>query len=181
MFFEKRRQAVIFTAAGVMLGGFILLRYLPLHQKIKAVNAQIANSQLVIAKAASEKEQMESARNEFFKLQSQAENFDKNVPEQRDIGGFLQQINGLMDKHNLKEQLMEPGSEISAEGLKCIPISMQCKGKLKQIFSFYKSLHDIDRAIRIEQLKLKNDNDLSGEVSMQTKAVIYYRPCAERG
>jgi hypothetical protein len=51
---------------------------------------------------------------------------------------------------------------------------MKCKGKLAQIFEFYRRLQGMDRSVRIEQVKLFNDSDFSGEVSMDAKAVIYY-------
>ena len=56
-----------------------------------------------------------------------------------------------------------------------------CKGSLKQIFEFYKALQGLDRLVRIEQVKLVNDNDFSGRVSMHTEAVIYYRAGATQG
>jgi Tfp pilus assembly protein PilO len=58
---------------------------------------------------------------------------------------------------------------------------MQGKGRLKQIFEFFGRLQSLDRLVRIEQVKLVNDRDFSGEVSMQTKAVIYYRTEAGQG
>jgi hypothetical protein len=36
-------------------------------------------------------------------------------------------------------------------------------------------LQTLDRLIRIEQIKLSNDGKYKGQVSMETKAVIYYR------
>jgi len=58
---------------------------------------------------------------------------------------------------------------------------MQCKGGVEQIFEFFKSLQNLDRLVRIEQIKLVNDQDFTGQASMQTKAVVYYRAEAEQG
>jgi len=85
-----------------------------------------------------------------------------------------------MNENNLREQLIQPGEEVKAEGLNCIPVSMKCKGSLKQIFKFFRSLQRLDRLIRIEEVKLVNDNGFSGEVSMQTKVIIFYRAKAEQ-
>ena len=52
---------------------------------------------------------------------------------------------------------------------------MQCKGRLTQIFNFYECLQALDRLVRIEQVKLSNDAGYNGQVSMETKAIIYYR------
>lgn len=74
---------------------------------------------------------------------------------------------------------MTPEVEIKADNLSCIPINMQCKGTLIQIFQFYKRLQSIDRLVRIEQVKLVNDVGLTGQVSMETRALIFYIPNAQ--
>lgn len=112
-------------------------------------------------------------------LQQVASNFEVNVPWQRDLGVFLQQLADLMAQHNLKEQIVVPQKEIKADDLGCISINMQCKGRLTQIFEFYKQLQTLDRLVRIEQVKLVNDSSFEGEVSMETKLVIYYRPTVD--
>jgi len=80
-----------------------------------------------------------------------------------------------MNEHNLMGQVIAPRKEVKAEKLNCIPVNMQCKGKLAQIFEFYRRLQGLDRLVRIEQVKLTNDSDYDGQVSMEARAVIYYR------
>jgi len=60
--------------------------------------------------------------------------------------------------------------------LTCIPVIMQCKGSLRQMFDFFRTLQALDRLVRIEHLELSNAGDFSGEVSMRADVVIYYRP-----
>jgi hypothetical protein len=49
------------------------------------------------------------------------------------------------------------------------------------MFEFYQRLQGLDRLIRIEQVKFLNDGSFGGDVSMQTRAVIYYRAEVEQG
>jgi Tfp pilus assembly protein PilO len=77
--------------------------------------------------------------------------------------------------------VVAPGEEIKADKLNCMPVNMQCKGKLGQIFEFYRQLQRLDRLVRIESVKLVNSDDLSGQVSMQTRTVVYYRPNVDQG
>ena len=77
--------------------------------------------------------------------------------------------------------MVEPYEEIEAENLSCIPVKMQCKGKLFQIYEFFRELQGIDRLVRIEQVKLSNDNDFKGQIGMQARAIIYYRAKAGQG
>jgi len=179
--FKERQQIVICAAAAIMIVAFVLLRYLPLQKRAKAVNEERTAQMLAIMKASSAGRKLSSLKEEMLQLQRAVERYELQVPAQRALGVFLQEIASLMNEHNLQEQLVQPGKEIEADKLNCIPVNMQCKGKLVQLFEFYKSLQKLDRLARIEEVKLVNDGNFNGEVSMQTRAVIYYRKNAEQG
>jgi Tfp pilus assembly protein PilO len=174
MFFRERQQLSICVAAGVMVVGFVLLRYLPLHKRMNTLSQTQAAQTLTIAKGAADNQQLLVLKEQLLKLQQNLENYEANIPRQSDIGVFLHRIADLMNEHKLSGQVIEPRKEIKTEKLNCIPVNMKCKGKLAQIFEFYRRLQGMDRLIRIEQVKLFNDSDFSGEVSMDAKAVIYY-------
>ena len=173
--FKERQQIVICAGAAVMIVAFVLLRYLPLQKRVKAVNEKRTAQMLAIMKASSASRRLSSLKEKMLQLQRSVKNYERQVPSQRALGEFLQEIADLMDEHNLREQLVQPGKEIEAGELNCIPVNMQCKGKLVQLFEFYKSLQKLDRLARIEEVKLINDSNFDGEVSMQTSAVIYYQ------
>jgi Tfp pilus assembly protein PilO len=181
MLFRKRQQLMIFVAAGVIIGGFGLFRYLPLRRRIKALRQTKAAQALTIAKGTADGKQLPLLKEQLLELQRELENYEANIPERSDIGVFLQKIAVLMNEHNLRGQVIEPRKEIKAEKLNCIPVNMKCKGRLTQIFKFYRQLQGMDRLIRIEQVKLFNDSDFSGEVGMEAKAVIYYRAKVGQG
>jgi Tfp pilus assembly protein PilO len=181
MFFRKRQQLMIFVAAGVTIGGFGLFRGLPLRRRIKALRQTKAAQTLTIAKGTADGKQLPLLKEQLLELQRELESYEANIPERSDIGVFLQRIAVLMNEHNLRGQMIEPRKEIKAEKLNCIPVNMKCKGGLTQIFEFYRRLQGMDRLIRIEQVKLFNDSDFSGELAMEAKAVIYYRPEVGQG
>jgi Tfp pilus assembly protein PilO len=181
MLFRERQQLTICVIAGVIVGGFVLFRYLPLRSKMKAIR-QIKSSQaLTIAKGAADNKQLLLINEQLLKLQGELEHYEAKIPEQSDIGGFLHEIADLMNKHNLSEQMIEPHKEIRAEKLNCIPVKMQCKGRLAQIFEFCQQLQALDRLVRIEQVKLSNDSDYNGQVDLESMAIIYYRAKVGQG
>ena len=181
MLFREREQIVICVVCVAMVSGFVLFRYLPLQKEIKAVEQMRAAHILAITRASDESRELPVLKEQLLQLENAVGNYEANVPEQRDLGMFLHRIANLMNKNNLKEHLIQPGKEIEADVLNCIPVSMQCKGSLKRIFEFFKSLQALDRLVRIEQIRLVNDSDFSGEVSMQTRVIIYYRAEVEQG
>ena len=181
MFEQKRKQLMICLVFAVMLSGFFLLRYLPLKSRTKALQIRRQTAQQAISQALIKSEALPHLKEQLKELSQTVENYDKQIPGKRDLGEFLQQIAGLMNEHNLKEQMIEPRIEVESEKFNCIPVGLKCKGRIRQISEFYKSLQALDRFVRIEDFNLANERNLGGEVSMQTKGVIYYRPKAEQG
>ena len=179
MFFRKKQQLTICVVAVMLIADFLWFGCLPLWKTMRAIKQTKAALRVVITKGTIGSRQLPVLKEQLQKLQGTVSNYEVNVPTQRDLGGFLQQIAILMTDHNLSEQVVAPSKEIEADGLSCIPIKMKCKGRLAQVFQFYKRLQRLDRLVRVEQVKLVNDSDFSGEVSMETQAVIYYRPEAE--
>jgi Tfp pilus assembly protein PilO len=142
---------------------------------MKAIRQTKSAQALTIAKGDADNKQILLLKKQLLQLRHELENYETKIPEQSDIGVFMDKIADLMNEHNLSDQWIEPRKEIKAEKLNCIQVKMQCKGKLVQIFEFYRQLQELDRLVRIEQVKLSNDSDFNGQVAMESMAIIYYR------
>ena len=174
MYFRERQQITICIVAGVIVCVFMLFRYLPLHKQMKAIRQTRAAQALAIAKGADDGKQLPLMKKQLLELRAKLESYEANIPEQNTFGSFLGKVADLMNENSLKEQKITPGDVIKADQFNCIPVSMNCKGNLAQIFRFYRQLQALDRLVRIEHVKLSNDSNYNGQVSMETKAVIYY-------
>lgn len=178
--FRERQQIVICIVAVVTIAGFVLFCHLPLRKRMKELERNRMVQQSVISKASYQSKQLPELKQRLLELQKTAEDYRMSVPAQRDLGAFLQRIANLMNEARLSEQFIEHGTETQAGVLNCIPLNMRCKGKLTQLFEFYRALQQLDRLVRIEQVELVNEADFGGEVSMQTKALIYYESADEQ-
>lgn len=174
-YLRERQQLVIFIIAALVVGGFIFLRYLPLNKKISQIHEMEQQQLSVIEKASGEKAKIEALEEQVNSILESLRDYDRNIPVDRNLGEFLQEIADMMNAAELAEQLVEPGQEIRGEKLISIPITMQCRGRFGQIFLFYQLLNNLDRQIRIEDVKLTNSGGYDGLVQMQTSAVIYCR------
>ena len=175
MLFRDRQQITICVVAAVTIGGFVLFRYLPLRSRMKAATQEKAAHMLAIGKGTADSRQLPLLKEQLLRLRTKLGNYEANIPKESNVGVFLGSVADLMKEHSLTEQVIEPGEEIGADEFRCIPVTMRCKGRLVRIFEFYRRLQSLDRLVRIEQVKLRNDSDFSGEVGMETRAVIYYR------
>jgi len=175
MCFRERQQVIICAVAGLVVCVFVLFVYLPLHRQMKDVRQTKAAQALAIAQSAAESKQLPLMKKQLIELQARLASYEANIPEQNTFGGFLGKVADLMNENSLKEQQITPGEVIKADQFNCIPVSLNCKGNLMQIFNFYRQLQTLDRLVRIEQVKLSKGGNYNGRVSMETKAVIYYR------
>jgi len=175
MIYRERKQVVVFVIALAMVVGFIVLRYLPLHKEMAALEQRRQAEAAAVTQMVTEAGQLPSLMKQVSSLKVKVGDYDARVPVNRDLGAFLQNLANLMNEHNLHEQLINPGTAVEADGLNCVPVSMQCSGKLEQIYAFFGSLEKLERLIRIERVRLVNDENFGGLVKMETTAVIYYR------
>jgi len=178
--FEKQQLLICGTALAI-LGGFVFFGYMPLQEKLLQVRQVKSDNELLISSALEHKNQLSARKVELENIKNSIFNYDLNIPPKRELGVFLQRISELINKHELGQQVVLPGVETVSGDLRCIPIKIQCKGSLPRIFDFYTSLQGLDRMVRIENVKLVNSKDYSGQVSMQTTAVIYYKPESSKG
>jgi Tfp pilus assembly protein PilO len=177
---KEKQQVVICVLAVAMIGGFVVFRYLPLRKRTKAVEMEKIARRVTTDTILSQTDQIPSLNNELTKLQEEVGDYDVRVPRKKDLAAFMGHVTHLMNEHGLDEQNVEPGEEMDADGLKCNPVSIQCQGRLEQIFRFFASMQSSGRLVRIQNVRLKNDKDYSGRVAMEAETVIYHRPSKGR-
>jgi len=185
MGFLRKRRFIILAVIGAGFLAFVLLRYVPLQRCRAAVKQAQLSGQLDLARRQAESAQLPELREQIEKLGAKVGGFEVKVPSARNYGSFLEQVTELMDSYRLKGQSVQPGSEteifVKDQKVMCIPISIKCSGKLKDIFEFFQSLQVLDRKIRIGRVELGNSNKLNKEpaarepeVSLDMQICIYY-------
>ena len=165
----------------VMVGGFILFRYLPLCERIKIVKQTKAAERRDVNTRQFQSRQVPVLEDQAERLAESIGDYEARIPQGRELGVFLGRITNLMSEHNLAEQVVTPDGQINSKELHCIPVEIQCKGNLSEIFRFFKGLQSLERLVRIEEVKLINDINFSGEVTMDTRAIIYFRGPVDEG
>lgn len=171
----ERQQLGIFAVITVMIVVFALQQYGPLQNKIRMTQQVKAAQASAELKADEQAKKLPILKAQCAQMQAAVGEYGVKIPDDRKLGVFLQEIADVMNKHNLGEQVVQPESEIAVDDLMCIPVRIQCKGDLRQIFELFRSLQGVGRLMRIEQVQLKNALDLSGMITMTARVNIYYR------
>jgi type IV pilus assembly protein PilO len=172
-----QRQQIWVCVVGVLfLADFVFYGYLPSHRRLQSLRQGKLQEERLIQTARSRQQALPELEQSLKATQEAVANFEDNVPAERALGLFLNQIASIMTEHALTDQEVVPGNEIAVDNLNCIPVQMQCKGSLQGVFGFFNDLQRLGRLVRIEKVELKDDGNFLGHITMQTKAVIFYRP-----
>jgi len=174
MVLHDRQQLVIALVALVMGAAFVLGQYLPVRSRAVAVEQARLQQSLAIARGVADTRQLPVLQERLTAIQAAIEEYESGIIADRDLGSFLTRIADLMSRHNLANPVVAPTEEVLADALTCIPVHMQCTGRFQDLFQFYCDLAALDRFIRIEQVRLINDETLAGAVTMTTRAVVFY-------
>lgn len=180
MRFLEKQQLIILSVAVVLFVGFGFFRYYPLAKQKEHIEKVNEQQMAAVAKAKTYSMQLPILRRHINAITEKTDDYNVKIPKSRQFAELWQQLASVMNKHNLKDQLVQPGTEIHGSEVNCIPIIIECSGSLNQIFELFKSLHNFERLIRIESIKLINDKDFVEPLKMKVLASVYYRSAEEK-
>lgn len=173
MFSDKTKISILIVGA-MLVADFIWFGYLPSQDRLKTLRQARRLQVARINQASQERLQLPGLRERLRRCETEMALYEARLPREKDMGQFLQDISGLMAKHELTKQVMMPLAEAQAGGVTCLPITFRCQGRLSQIFGFYRDLADLGRLVRVQKFNLDNDG-IRGTVSMEAEIVIFHR------
>ena len=177
MVLNKKQIWVVFISIIVMIV-FVFCGCLPLKHKAELLQVRNKEMSDLVTQRLVEIQQIPSMRLRVNELKLKVGDFDDRIPNNRNLGDFLNNVTDIMQSCNLKEQLVQPAAEIIEGDMYCIPIELNCKGSLEDMFGFFKSLKSYGRLMRIKKIEFDSSDKLDGQVKMVTKGLIYYQPKA---
>jgi len=176
----EKKQVLIIAMAAVIVGGFAVLRFYPLAGEMADIRKIRRRQDMTVNQIRQYSMQIPLLRRQADELRKFLRDYDRRIPPNRQFADLWRRIAEVMNRHNLTEQIVQPGSETTGRTVGCIPITIQCSGTLEQLFEFLKSLDGFERVIRIEKLQLLNDQDFSGQAKLRADAKVYYQRTVEQ-
>lgn len=171
------RQQLIIVLLGVLVGGgFAIFRYIPIVRQKYTIQKEMEQQDQVIDEICSLSVLIPELKQQKNQLEKQLLPFEQKVPRGRNLAELWRHIAEVMNECGLTDQLVQPGAELKSDQLCSIPLTIECKGSMEQIFSLFKSLENVDRLVRVEEVNLENEKDFSSTVKMKARASVYYQP-----
>jgi Tfp pilus assembly protein PilO len=175
-----RPQTWVFVIACLFVCDFILCGYVPAQKRLRSLEQARARQLQTIQLAAAQSAELRGLRHRLRDTRQTADRYDTCVPPERAVGTFLQQIAAIMTKHHLTDHMVVPAEELPGDAQNCIPMQVTCKGSLGDIYGFFRDLQSLERLVRIEKVTLQNNNELTGLVTLQMNAAIFYQHRGQR-
>jgi type IV pilus assembly protein PilO len=170
-----KQQLIILGLSAVMLCGFGVFQYIPVIRQKHALREGMALqdqlSELICAQSAL----LPELKQQEKQLHETLIPFTQKVPQGRQFSQLWQQIADVMNACELTDQLVQPGKELKSDPLCSIPLTLECRGSVEQVFAFFQAMEEMDRLVRFEEVKLENDSDFNAVVKLNAKANVYYQ------
>ncbi len=171
-----RHQTMILVLGAAILVGFGVFRYIPIVRKKLELKKQMAQQSLSMEEIKEYSRRLPELKLQIKELEGKQSDYLTKIPEGKQFSQLWQQIAEIMNECKLQDQLVQPGAEQKSDDLCCIPLQIECKGTLAQIFEFVQSVEQFDRLVCFEELQLENSDNFSAIVKMNAKVKVYYQP-----
>ena len=171
-----KKQITIIAVGIIVLVSFGFLGFVPIYKKNVRRNLMKAQQEIVIAQNISRVQEIPELEKRILDLQNQVCDNDARITQGRDFASIWEKITEVMSRHQLTDKLVQPGKESGSGDICAVPINIECRGRITQIYSFLKEMEGLERKIRIEKIDVLNDSSLSGNLKLRAFAMIYYRP-----
>lgn len=170
-----KQQAIILLTAAAIVAGFGLLRYWPVFRQKQALAAQMQQQHEQMEEIRAHSSLLPELRYQRRLLEEDLGEFVRKIPQSQDFAGLWQQIADAINTSKLRDQRVVPGAEIKTGRFCCIPLTIECRGSLEQIFSFFRAIEGMDRLIRVEDVSLENGPEFEADLTMKAKVSVYYQ------
>jgi len=172
---DKQQMLILIAGAGLLIA-FGVFRYVPIVRQKLMLKDQMTRQSLTMEQIQEYSRRLPELKQQQRRLTEQLQDNAGKIPEGKQFARLWQQIAEVMNTCNLRDQLVQPGNEKTSDELGCVPLTIQCTGSAEQMFQFFRMLEDFERLVCFDQVQLENDSEFSGNLKLNAKAKVYYRP-----
>lgn len=171
---DKHPLMILLTIlfAAVALGAY---QYYPVHLQRQALRQILQKQEVKLGEIQGYSEKLPILHRQVKELEPQAGQFDRLFPGRQGFSRLWQQIAEIMNSNHLSDQLVRPGEVTCSDNFCSIPLEIQCSGTIEDFFQFFRALEHFDRLIRMDEIHIRNDADLSGRLTLHAKARVFYQ------
>jgi Tfp pilus assembly protein PilO len=101
-------------------------------------------------------------------------NLNRQIPDDADIGTFLKQLSGLMNKRGIALISVQPQPIIKEKLCLKIPVRVSCRGSFVNLYNLLRDLDTMSRLVVVERMALGKPEE-SGNCQLDLTALVFAR------
>ncbi len=168
-----KESLIVVGILAVIVVVAIIVVYVPQGRKLDEYRREtVAQKELLDADA--QKAQVVPAMlRQVEDMKKQYRNFDRKLPQRKELGGFLREISENLGQEKLTNQLIEPGNPTREQLFHTLPIIMKFRGSYLSLASFLQRIEKMERVTRVQKLRLSGSPKEDG-LKIELQLNIYF-------
>lgn len=168
-----RPNYVSIVGFGVLIVAFLGLGVWPCYRSYTVVKQDIADRKQQLADIQAQAVQLKESNNQISLLALQVKDYPRLVPENQDLGTFLEQLSRELSASGIKDASTRALPPAMLGKCQQLPIEIRGIGTAFSCYDFLARLERLPRMSSVSQLSMETDAALSGQVTMQLTVSIY--------
>ena len=138
----------------VGLGAAMVVVYVPQDRTLSSLEAKIVTRKREIDKQTERAAIVPKLLRETQAMKAQYKNFDRRLPQQKELGGFLREISAHLSDEKFSNQVIEPGRPAREPLFHTLPIIMKFRSSYLGLGVFLDQVHKMERLTRVQRLTI---------------------------
>jgi Tfp pilus assembly protein PilO len=168
-----RDNLIVLGILATAVAASIFAVYLPQGRKLQQVQGAIDSQKAALESQSQKASVVPDIVRQLQDMKKRYKDFDRRLPKQKELGGFLREISGNLAEEKLSNQLIEPGNPTREELFHTLPIIMRFRGSYLSLTSFLKRIDTMERLTRVQKLKVVGDPKEEG-LNIEMQLNIYF-------
>jgi len=169
-----RYDLIMLALLGAILTGATVFVYIPQGRQLHRLESQITTEQ----RNHDEKWQQASVVPNLIRyvnsMKSRYHDFDRRLPKQKELAGFLREISRNLADDKLADQLIEPGKPSRQELFHTLPIIVKFKGSYLALGALLERINKMERLTRVQKLTMVPNRREPGILDVEMQLNIYF-------
>ena len=144
--------ALLLLVAGVAVA--MMFVYVPQDKELRSLQKKIVSQKREIGRRTDRASVVPKLLRETSAMKARYKNFDRRLPQQKELGGFLREISGHISSDRFSQQIIEPGRPAREPLFNTLPIIMKFKGSYLSLGTFLDQINKMERLTRVQRLTI---------------------------
>lgn len=171
---DKKDNIIVLGFLGAVLIGTAIFVYIPQSRRLTDLETEITHQQQRLAEESDRAAVIPDMAREISALRSRYRGFDRRLPKQKELGGFLREISSHLDDQKLSNCSIEPGAPKREELFQTYPIIVKFNASYPALAAFLDRIDRMERLTCVEKLVIDSRGDDGQDLGIELQLNIYF-------